>query len=115
MKTTTCPSCGREWPYVSEQAAAITLIHHCIVCEVRAEASNETLDLQRLIARLDKDGITAERIRRAEKAGYDVDPCPRCLQGRDKNCAICHGLGAVKVDVRTKEKSIKDGNSHDDE
>ncbi len=68
-KLVNCPECKREWPYISEQAAAITLIGHCIVCMCDKLAGAGDRETIKLIERLDEDGIITERNRREKEAG----------------------------------------------
>ena len=99
VEMTSCPKCERQWPWVSEQAASVEVIGHCIVC-LNEELGGELMrDVVVLNTRLDENGTIAERHRREEQAGYTVEPCPSCLRGQylkgwdPKSCYQCHGVG----------------------
>ncbi len=109
-KLVNCPECKREWPYISEQGSAITLIGHCIVCMCDKLAGAMYSEPIRLIERLNEHGIIAERNRREKEAGYEVEPCPRCLQGRSKDCHLCGGTGSIFYE---REKGIDEAGASD--
>lgn len=97
MKLTKCPDCGRTWAWVSEQAVAVKLVGHCIVCHSKVEGGYTSLDVRELILRLDEDGIITESKRREKSAGYGIESCHHCLRVRDPNCTNCKGVGFIKV------------------
>ena len=106
LKVVKCPQCKRRWAWLSDQAAAIKVVGHCIICHSKAEGGYGGLDVRALVTRLDEDGIIAERKLREQKAGYVVEPCSLCLHRRDTNdCKTCDGLGSVRVDIDEKEKA----------
>lgn len=106
LKVVKCPQCERRWAWLSDQAAAIKVVGHCIICHSKAEGGYGGLDVRALVTRLDEDGIIIERIRREKQAGYEVEPCPYCLHRRDKNdCKNCDGLGSVRVDIDEKKET----------
>lgn len=115
MKVSVCPECKRRWPWVGDQAAAIKLIGHCIVCWDKELDGELRRDFRIMIARLDENGIIAERLRREKVAGYTVEPCPSCLHRRDENCNRCGGLGSIRVDVEKTESEPDRGRDGSDD
>ena len=110
-----CKKCEVWWPWVAEQAAAIKLIGHCIVCEDKEQSGALGREPSKLYSWLNENGIIVEALRRETKAGYSIEPCPRCLHRRDKGCDLCFGLGSIRLDVGKKDKSLPKGNGGDDE
>jgi len=106
-KLVNCPRCDMTWPYLSEQAAAITLVGYCIVCMVKQETGGTEIGPGTLRQWLDKDGIIAEANLRQTEAGYRIEPCPRCIRVRDDKCKICEGLGSVYINVEHERKEIE--------
>jgi len=90
-----CPDCGVDWPWVSEQGAAIDLIHQCISCLAKVLAGEEGMEPASLKVRLDSAGIIIESTRRLQEIGTEIEPCPRCFIKRDGACPRCAGLGTV--------------------
>jgi len=115
MRLQKCGTCNRDWPWVGEQAACVELIGHCIVCQDEILDGAFRKDTRIMNEWIDENGIIIETNRRQKETGYSIDPCPRCLHRRDKECIICQGLGCVKVDVSEKSKPVSAGNGGDDE
>ncbi len=93
-----CGGCDRSWPELSEQASAITVYGHCIVCEVVARTGGTEIGPGTLREWLGEDGIITEANRRQTEAGIQVEPCPRCLQRRNSKCKVCGGFGTMFID-----------------
>jgi hypothetical protein len=109
-----CPKCHRTWPWVSEQGAAIELIHHCIVCMCEALDSGDNAEPIKLAPRLELDGITALSMSRKRDSKTEIEPCPRCLHRRSDDCFMCDGLGTLFYEQEgTEDHTAGSGNENE--